>query len=228
MRNTKFERDVGLTFLLLLSFGLWLNKDLGRLFGYERPDGGRGDDDDDDRPYTHFFDKGWFNYTDVTWKKGEQKRIRKEKRGKKEYSAQRKAWAETMQTWNDPTYEREHPHVEAVGHARMWDKRADEQNRARFMGHTRNPLPDEIHGMSNEEKIRLIDNELVHLRAAHAQTKDQIDQWVKNGSDPTVQLNSPQSQWWTDAGQVQFENHEILEEIARLEEQKRYLLTLPF
>ena len=82
--------------------------------------------------------------------------------------------------------------------------------------------------MSNKEKLDLIDNELVHLRAVQMQTKDQIDQWVKAGSPTGVQLMSPQTEWWVEPGQVQFENHEILEEIDRLEEMKRYLLTLPF
>ena len=150
------------------------------------------------------------------------------KRRRRETSAQEKAWEETMIIWNNPAYVRQHRHVENAAHARMWDKRADEANRSRFMGHTRNPLPDEIHGMEKEEQLQLIDNELVHLRHVQAQTKDAIDLWVKGGSDTTIQLMSPQTQHWAWPNQVEFENLEILEEISRLEQMKRYILDLPF
>ena len=83
-------------------------------------------------------------------------------------------------------------------------------------------------GMGKEEQIGLIDNELVHLRAVQAQTKDAIDLWVKGGSDTTIQLMSPQTQQWAWPNQVEFENLEILEEISRLEQMKRYIIDLPF
>ena len=164
----------------------------------------------------------------INFNKDVAKDKRKTKRLRREESAQDKAWWETVYSWRNPHYVRKHRNVENAMHARMWDKRADEANQARFMGHTRNPLPEEIHGMEKEEQLQMIDNELVHLRAVQAQTKDAIDLWVKGGSDTTIQLMSPQTQQWAWPNQVEFENLEILEEISRLEQLKRYIIDLPF
>ena len=233
----KYEQQALGGTLILVGVWLWWTRDWNPawpfvtedLESYERPDkddwafknpGGPSDGGD----YPPPGDSEWM----IKFRKEVAKDRRKTKRDRRETSARRKAWNETMHIWNNPDYVRKHPHVEGAGHARMWDEQADEANRARFMGHTRNPLPEEIQGMGKEEQLRLIDNELVHLRHVQAQTKDAIDLWVKGGSDTTIQLMSPQTQHWAWPNQVEFENLEILEEISRLEQLKRYIIDLPF
>ena len=213
----KYEQQALGGTLILVGLWLWWTRD------WNWPD----PPDLESNPVGPTGDKGPSEWM-IEFEKNIAKDRRKTKRYRRETSAQRKAWEETQQTWDDPDYVRQHRHVEGVAHARMWDKRADEANRARFMGHTRNPLPEEIHGMGKEEQLQMIDNELVHLRAVQAQTKDAIDLWVKGGSDTTIQLMSPQTRHWAWPNQVEFENLEILEEVSRLEQMKRYIIDLPF
>ena len=143
---------------------------------------------------------------------------RKEKVLAEERSAERKALAETQEQWNrGPSFVRQHPNVEGAHMTRWLDQIAQETGEPRFVGTANIPFPDEVNQMRNPEKLGMIARELERLRNLQRQVKDNLDLWVKNGSDPLQQIMSPQSQYWANPKKVERENHEILLEIDRLE-----------
>ena len=203
----QMKQELTLTFILLLLFwfGYKTSETYFRDERYFRDDKiDRGDDDDD------------YRQAEIEYKQ-------KVARLKRQKSKEDAAWKETMQTWGHPSYERELTHVESDHIARMWDRAAEETQEPRFMGFTRNPIPIRVHDMAVRERVQLIDRELTRLRNLQIRVKDNIDLWVKNGANPNDELMSPQSRWWEDPRKVEFENHEILREIDRLEKLKRDL-----
>ena len=143
---------------------------------------------------------------------------RKEKVLAEERSAEQKALAETQAMWNrGPSFVRQHPNVEGAHMTRWQDELAEETGQPRFVGIANNPFPDDVNQMGSAEKRKLIARELERLRNLQRQVKDNLDLWVKNGSDPHQQIMSPQSQYWANPKKVERENLEILHEIDRLE-----------
>ena len=141
-----------------------------------------------------------------------------------ERSAERKALAETLEMWHrGPSFVRQHPNVEGAHMTRWRDELAEETGEPRFVGTAKIPFPDDINQMRNAEKREMIAKELERLRNLQRQVKDNLDLWVKNGSDPHQQIMSPQSGWWANPQQVERENHEILLEIERLENMDHHL-----
>lgn len=147
---------------------------------------------------------------------------RKMKKLDEERSAEQKAWVETQAMWNrGPSFERQHPHVEAAHMTHWLDEIAQDSGEPRFVD--QNPLPAKTHQMGTTEKLHFVDNELRRLYRLQRWTKDNIDLWVKSGSDPLHPLMSPMKKILVTANQVQHENQTILEEIDRLESLRDHL-----
>ena len=144
-----------------------------------------------------------------------------------ERSAEQKALVETQAMWNrGPSFVRQHPNVEGAHMTRWQDELAEETGQPRFVGIANNPFPDDVNQMGSAEKRKLIARELERLRNLQRQVKDNLDLWVKNGSDPHQQIMSPQSGWFATPKKVERENHEILLEIDRLERMDHHLWEL--
>ena len=201
------EKLIGVVLIFAFLYAVFLGEDTIQVFNYYRgvrdysfddaPDHDRWahDDDDDDDDYK-----------------------RKRKKLAEERSAERKALAETIELWHrGPSYERQHPNVEGAHMTRWRDEIAEETGEPRFVGTARIPFPDSINQMSIGEQREMIAKEIRRLRNLQLQIKDNLDLWVKNGSDPHQQIMSPMSGWWANPKQVEKENHEILLEIDRLE-----------
>ena len=179
--------------------------------------------------YTFFWGPEWKEMYIPGYRKDEwvEDYERKEKVLGEERSAEQKALGETQAMWNrGPSFERQHPHVEGAHMTRWQDEIAEESGQPRFVGIANYPFPDDVNQMGAGEKREMIEKELERLRNLQRQVKDNLDLWVKNGSDPHQQIMSPQSGWWANPLQVERENHEILLEIGRLENMDNHLWEL--
>ena len=207
------KKLIGVVLIFAFLYAVFWGEDTIQVFDYYRgvrdysfdePDHDRWAHDDDDDDYK-----------------------RKRKKLAEERSAERKALAETIELWHrGPSFERQHPNVEGAHMTRWRDEIAEETGEPRFVGTTRIPFPDTINRMRDNEKYKMVVNELNRLQTLQLQIKDNLDLWVKNGSDPHQQIHSPMSEWWANPKQVEKENHEILLEIDRLERMRDELWEL--
>ena len=79
--------------------------------------------------------------------------------------------------------------------------------------------------MPNPEKVRLVNSELARLTTVQHALKDNIDICHKGGAPPGPRFVSPLRSWDMISGdQADAENHQILEEMERLEEFKHDLM----
>jgi len=161
----------------------------------------------------------------VYTRKLEEEAYQKDRKEKdKEYSIEQRSWQETVALAQHGA-PRTMPATEAAHMTRHWDERQEATGEPRFT--TIAPFPEVTHRMPNEEKIVLVENELVRLRHVQHALKDNIDMWHKSGAPDGPRFVSPLRSWDMISGdRADAENHEILEEIERLEEFKEELLAI--